>query len=50
MFFIWHVIQGWSEGLIVTILLGMDLSAACIIASDILVLQARSIISFIRSK
>ena len=33
MFFIWHVIQGWPEGLIVTILLGMDLSAACIIAS-----------------
>ena len=31
--FTWHVIQGWSEGLIVTILLGMDLSAACIIAS-----------------
>ena len=33
MYFIWHVIQGWSEGLIVTILLGMDLSAACIMAS-----------------
>ena len=32
-FFIWHVIQGWPEGLIVTILLGMDLSAACIKAS-----------------
>ena len=31
--FIWHVIQGWSEGLIVTILLGMDLSAAFIMAS-----------------
>ena len=31
--FTWHVIQGWSEGLIVTLLLGMDLSAACIIAS-----------------
>ena len=31
--FIWHVIQGWSEGLIVTFLLGVDLSAACIMAS-----------------
>ena len=31
--FIWHVIQRWSEGLIVTILLGMDLSADCMIAS-----------------
>ena len=31
--FKWHVIQGWSECLIVTILLGMDLSAASIIAS-----------------
>ena len=35
MFFIWHVIQGWSKGLIVTILLGMDLSAACTIVSVI---------------
>ena len=31
-FFKWHVIQGWSVGLTVTILLGKGLSAACIIA------------------
>ena len=31
----WHVIQGCSESLMVTILLGMGLSAAYIIASAI---------------